>query len=173
MIAAKNNAQKYRTKGHEQVLCQFTKQYPMRISIDFWPKIYLIFYPSLENSTTHITIMAGASPHKNFRVMPPNNSWNYYPTPTSWHLRFLRCCKCKTLLLRSFYDYEVFDREFYLFLGLAVKDFWSRVLGAILDIAFVCSSSSSWWSDSVFCSLICLAVQFFEVDILYDILPYW
>ena len=26
--------------------------------IDFWPKIYLIFYPSFENLTTHITIPA-------------------------------------------------------------------------------------------------------------------
>ena len=25
-------------------------------NIDFWPKLYLILYPSLENSTTHITI---------------------------------------------------------------------------------------------------------------------
>ena len=25
--------------------------------IDFWPRIYLIWYPSLENSTTHITIV--------------------------------------------------------------------------------------------------------------------
>ena len=28
---------------------------PLRICTDFWPKICLILYPSLENSTTHIT----------------------------------------------------------------------------------------------------------------------
>ena len=36
-------------------MCQFTKYNIFLEHIDFWPKIYLIVYPSLENSTTRIT----------------------------------------------------------------------------------------------------------------------
>ena len=38
-------------------MCQFTKYNNFLENIDFWLKIYLIVYPSLENSTTHITII--------------------------------------------------------------------------------------------------------------------
>ena len=39
--------------------------------IDFWPRIFLILYPSIENSTTHITIIDAHSAH-------------LAPTPLKW-----------------------------------------------------------------------------------------
>ena len=74
------------------LVVEFSSYLGMQISfedIDFWSKIFLILHPSLENSTTHITIVRRL---KKFHFIAVGAIGCNYPLKRERERRELCCC---------------------------------------------------------------------------------